>query len=135
GAQIADLSLASSAPDSAAAPRVSEFLVPAVTMTAEATAQDVLDAFSNDSALNSVILLDHRERPVAALDRARFLLSITGPYGHALYAKRPAQKLADPPRTVPLTAPALAALRIAGTDQDRVYDDLIAVNEFGQCRG
>ncbi len=85
--------------------------------------------------LLGVLLLDHRERPVAALDRARFLLSITGPYGHALYAKRPAQKLADPPRTVPLTAPALAALRIAGTDQDRVYDDLIAVNEFGQCRG
>ena len=115
--------------------RVSEFMVPAVTMTVEATSEEVLEAFSADSALNSVILLDHRERPVAALDRARFLLSITGPYGHALYAKRPAQKLADPPRTVPLTAPALAALRIAGTDQDRVYDDLIAVNEFGQCRG
>lgn len=134
-AQIPDLSLASAAPDSAADPRVSEFLVPAVTMTAEATAQDVLDAFSNDSALNSVILLDHRERPVAALDRARFLLSITGPYGHALYAKRPARKLADPPKTVPCTAPALAALRIAGSDRERVYDDLVAVNEFGQCMG
>ena len=97
--------------------------------------QDVLDAFSNDSALNSVILLDHRERPVAALDRARFLLSITGPYGHALYAKRPARKLADPPKTVPCTAPALAALRIAGSDRERVYDDLVAVNEFGQCMG
>lgn len=133
--QIPALSLEPLAPDSRAGLRVSEFMVPAVTMTVEATSEEVLEAFSADSALNSVILLDHRERPVAALDRARFLLSITGPYGHALYAKRPAQKLADPPRTVPLTAPALAALRIAGTDQDRVYDDLIAVNEFGQCRG
>ena len=133
--QIPALSLEPLAPDSGAGLRVSEFMVPAVTMTVEATSEEVLEAFSADSALNSVILLDHRERPVAALDRARFLLSITGPYGHALYAKRPAQKLADPPRTVPLTAPALAALRIAGTDQDRVYDDLIAVNEFGQCRG
>ena len=103
-------------------------------MTVEATSEEVLEASSAISALNSVILLDHRERPVAALDRARFLLSITGPYGHALYAKRPARSSLIR-RGCSRYGPALAALRIAGTDQDRVYDDLIAVNEFGQCRG
>ncbi|MEY9211075.1 EAL domain-containing protein [Thermobifida halotolerans] len=132
---LPDLTLDPASSDTAGGPRVSEFMVPAVTMTCDATAEEVLEAFSNDSALNSVILLDHRERPVAALDRARFLLSITGPYGHALYAKRPAQRLADPPKTVPRTVPALTALRIAGVDRERVYDDLIAVNEFGQCMG
>ncbi|GLU49479.1 hypothetical protein Nans01_38300 [Nocardiopsis ansamitocini] len=116
-------------------PRVSEFMVPAVTMTQDATSEEVLEAFGNDSALSSVILIDHRERPVAALDRARFLLSITGPYGHALHARRPAQRLAGAPRTVARTAPALAALRSAGTERERVYEDLIAVNEFGQCMG
>jgi len=132
--QVPDLSLDRGAPDPAG-PRVSDFMVPAVTMAVDATAEEVLESFSNDTALTSVVLLDHRERPVAALDRARFLLSVTGPYGHALYAKRPARKLADPPRTVPRTAPALAALRIAGSDRERVYDDLVAVNEFGQCMG
>ncbi|TDQ45957.1 EAL domain-containing protein [Actinorugispora endophytica] len=134
-APVPDLSLDSTSPGLDPGPRVSEFMLPAVTMTGEATSEEVLEAFSNDSALNSVILIDHRERPVAAVDRARFLLAITGPYGHALHARRPAQRLADSPRTVPRSAPALTALRAAGTERERVYDDLIATNEFGQCMG
>ncbi|MBB6000831.1 EAL domain-containing protein (putative c-di-GMP-specific phosphodiesterase class I) [Streptomonospora salina] len=116
-------------------PPVTEFLRPPVGMGPEATAEEVLDTFSGDTALNSVVLIDHRDRPVALIDRARFLLAVTGPYGHALHAKRPAQRLADTPRTVPRTVRAMAALRAAGSDRERVYDDLVAVNEFGQCTG
>lgn len=116
-------------------PRVSEFMGPPVAVTAEATAEEILDAFTNDPALNSVILIDHRDRPIGLIDRSRFLLAITGPYGHALHARRPAERLADSPRTVPRGLPAMAALRAAGTDRDRVYDDIITVNEFGQCTG
>jgi EAL domain-containing protein (putative c-di-GMP-specific phosphodiesterase class I) len=116
-------------------PAVAEFALPPVAMPPEATAEEVLDAFTNDTALNSVVLIDHAERPLALIDRARFLLAITGPYGHALHAKRPARRLADPPRTVPRGVRAMPALRAAGSDRERVYDDLVTVNEFGQCTG
>ncbi|GAB3211999.1 EAL domain-containing protein [Marinactinospora thermotolerans] len=132
---VPEATLDGTAPGLETGPRVAEFVVPAVTLPEEATAEEVLEAFTNDPALNSVILIDHRERPVASLDRARFLLAITGPYGHALHAKRPARRLADTPRTVARGLPALAALRSAGADRDRVYDDVISVNEFGQCMG
>ncbi|GAA3727475.1 EAL domain-containing protein [Salinactinospora qingdaonensis] len=116
---------------------VAEYMVPPFTMAADAKCEDVLDSFTENTALNSIILLDHRDRPVGSVDRSRFLLAITGPYGHALHAKRPARRLADEPRTIARQMPALAALRVAGVDQsrERIYDDLIAVNEFGQCIG
>lgn len=116
-------------------PPITEFMRPPVAMNTDATAEEVLDAFSGDTALNSVVLIDHRDRPAALIDRARFLLAVTGPYGHALHAKRPAHRLADTPRTVPRNYRAMAALRAAGADRERVYDDLITVNEFGQCTG
>lgn len=116
-------------------PSVSEFMVPPVGCDADATAEEVLETFSGDQALNSVVLIDQRERPLGLIDRTRFLLSVTGRYGHALHAKRPALRLAEPPRTVPVRTSALAALRIAGREVDRVYDDIIAVNTYGQCAG
>lgn len=116
-------------------PTVTEFMVPPVGCDADTTAEEVLEAFTGDQALNSVILIDHRDRPLGLIDRTRFLLSVTGRYGHALHAKRPALRLAEPPRTVPARMSALAALRIAGQETDRVYDDLIAVNTYGQCAG
>ncbi|MFW6641078.1 EAL domain-containing protein [Nocardiopsis algeriensis] len=118
-----------------AGPRVTEFLVPPVGFDADATAEQLLEAFTDDPALNSAVLVDHRERPVGMIDRTRFLLSVTGRYGHALHAKRPAMRLAEPPRTVPAWMSALAALRVAGRDTERVYDDLIATNAYGQCLG
>lgn len=119
----------------ASGPPVGEFMVPPVGCDADATAEEVLEAFTGDQALNSVVLIDHRERPLGLIDRTRFLLSVTGRYGHALHAKRPALRLAEPPRTVPARTSALAALRIAGQDTERVYDDIIAVNSYGQCAG
>ncbi|WP_159943676.1 MULTISPECIES: EAL domain-containing protein [unclassified Nocardiopsis] len=116
-------------------PRVTEFMVPPVGLDSDATAEQVLESFTGDPALNSVILIDHRERPVGVIDRTRFLLSVTGRYGHALHAKRPAMRLAESPRTVPAWMSALAALRVAGQDTVRVYDDLIATNDYGQCLG
>lgn len=116
-------------------PRVTEFMVPPVGFDADTTAEQILEAFTDDKALNSAILIDHRERPVGVIDRTRFLLSVTGRYGHALHAKRPAIRLAESPRTVPAWMSAIAALRVAGQDTERVYDDLVVVNTYGQCLG
>lgn len=121
--------------DDDAGPRVTEFMVPPVGLDSDATSEQVLESFTGNPVLNSVVLIDRRERPVGALDRTRFLLSVTGRYGHALHAKRPASRLAEPPRTVPAWMSALAALRVAGQDTERVYDDLIVTNAYGQCLG
>ncbi|WP_369974539.1 EAL domain-containing protein [Nocardiopsis sp. FIRDI 009] len=118
-----------------AGPQITEFMLPPVGFDADSTAGEILDAFTKDPALNSVILIDHRDRPLGVIDRTRFLLSVTGRYGHALHAKRPSMRLAESPRTVPAWMSALAALRVAGQDNSRVYEDLIATNSYGQVVG
>ncbi|MFE1168026.1 EAL domain-containing protein [Nocardiopsis sp. NPDC058789] len=126
---------ATSLDDTDAGPRVTEFMVPPLDFDSESTGEHVLEAFTGDTALNSVVLIDHRERPTGVIDRTRFLLSVTGRYGHALHAKRPALRLAESPRTVPAWMSAISALRVAGQDRERVYDDLIVTNPYGQCVG
>lgn len=121
--------------DTDAGPRVTEFMVPLLDFDSESTGEHVMEAFTGDTALNSVVLIDHRERPIGVIDRTRFLLSVTGRYGHALHAKRPALRLAESPRTVPAWMSAISALRVAGQDRERVYDDLIVTNPYGQCMG
>lgn len=116
-------------------PRVSEFTLPAVTIAHTATADEVLTALNAESGTTSVVLVDDRQRPRATVDRTRFLLRLSGAYGHALHAHRPALRLADPPRLVPHTVPAVAALRAAGQEEERVYDDLVVVDEVGRCLG
>ncbi|GAA1457716.1 hypothetical protein GCM10009603_08740 [Nocardiopsis exhalans] len=126
---------ATSLDDTDSGPRVTEFMVPPLDFDAESTGEHVMEAFTGDTALNSVVLIDHRERPIGVIDRTRFLLSVTGRYGHALHAKRPALRLSESPRTVPAWMSAIAALRVAGQDRERVYDDLIVTNPYGQCMG
>ncbi|WP_231493928.1 EAL domain-containing protein [Nocardiopsis sp. CNT312] len=116
-------------------PQITEFMLPPVGFGADVSCDEVLDAFTGDTALNSAVLIDHRDRPLGVIDRTRFLLSVTGRYGHALHAKRPALRLAEPPRTVPAWMSAIAALRVAGQDNARVYDDMIATNAYGQVVG
>jgi EAL domain-containing protein (putative c-di-GMP-specific phosphodiesterase class I) len=116
-------------------PRVSEFTLPAVTMPTTATADEVLNVLNTEHGVTSVVLVDDYQRPKFSVDRTRFLLAISGAYGHALHAHKPAARLADAPRLVPKTVPAIAALRAAGKEGDRVYDDLVVTDEVGRCLG
>ncbi|WP_233526140.1 EAL domain-containing protein [Actinomadura spongiicola] len=123
------------APNVGLGPRVSEFTLPAVTLPHTATAGEVLNALNAETGITSIVLVDDRQRPHRTVDRTRFLLRLSGAYGHALHARRPAARLADDPRLVPRTVPAVAALRAAGREEDRVYDDLVVVDEIGRCLG
>ncbi|MEU4574253.1 EAL domain-containing protein [Nonomuraea sp. NPDC023979] len=116
-------------------PRVQELLLPAVTLPVAATAEEAVEAFGHEPTITSVILVDEYQRPKGSLDRSRFLLSIASRYGHALHGSKPAQRLADPPRTVPKTTPAVAAMQAAGRDALRVYDDLVVTDELSRCLG
>ncbi|HEU5159184.1 MAG TPA: EAL domain-containing protein [Streptosporangiaceae bacterium] len=116
-------------------PRVTEFLLPAVTMPDTVTADSVLTVLSSERGTTSIVLVDEQQRPRYSIDRTRFLLAVSGPYGHALHAQKPAARLADAPCLVPRTVPAIAALRAAGDAGDRAYDDLVVVDEVGRCIG
>lgn len=116
-------------------PRVQELLLPAVTLPAGAKAEEVMAAFGQEPSITSVILVDEYQRPRGSLDRSRFLLSFAARYGHALHGSKPAQRLADPPRTVPKSTPAVAAMQAAGRDSGRVYDDLVVTDELNRCLG
>ncbi|GAA5067491.1 EAL domain-containing protein (putative c-di-GMP-specific phosphodiesterase class I) [Thermocatellispora tengchongensis] len=116
-------------------PRVQEMLLPAVTMDEHATAEEAIEAFGSEPSITSVILVDEYQRPRGSLDRSRFMLSVASRYGYALHGKKPAIRLADPPRTVPKTTPAIAAMQVAGRDNERVYDDLVVTDEMGRCMG
>ncbi|MEV4172127.1 MULTISPECIES: EAL domain-containing protein [unclassified Nonomuraea] len=130
------LPIADESPDTVLlGPRVQELLLPAVTLPAEAKAEEAVAAFGHEPTITSVILVDEFQRPKGSLDRSRFLLSFAARYGHALHGSKPAQRLADPPRTVPRTTPAIAAMQAAGRDSTRVYDDLVVTDELNRCLG
>ena len=122
-------------PDTGLGPRVTEFTLPAVTMAQTVSADEVLVTLNAERGTSSIVLVDDRQRPKYSIDRTRFLLALSGAYGHALHGHKPAFRLADPPRLVPKTVPAIAALRAAGAENDRVYDDLVVVDELGRCLG
>jgi hypothetical protein len=83
-----------------------------------------------------VVLIDEDRRPVGALDRNRFLLAVSGPYGHALRAGRPARLTADNPRILPAATHAGAALDLLEHgDPQRRNDDIVIVDEQGRCVG
>ncbi|MEZ0071155.1 EAL domain-containing protein [Planotetraspora sp. GP83] len=121
--------------DAMLGPRVQEFLLPAVTLPMEATAEDVVSVLGAEPSITSVVLVDEYQRPRGSIDRSRFLLFMAGAYGHALHARKPAGRLADAARVVPKTTPAIAAMQVAGRDNARVYDDLVVVDEVGRCMG
>ncbi|WP_406689674.1 GGDEF domain-containing protein [Saccharopolyspora sp. ID03-671] len=120
----------------ASGPRVTEFLSPATMLSIDATADKVREVLADHTEISGVVLVDEHNRPQHTIDRNRFLLAVTGPYGHALHAKRPASRLADDPRVVTTATTAMEALSmVTGSDQYRMYDDAIVVDEAGRCLG
>lgn len=118
------------------APRVRDFLRPATTLPADATCEEVRDALAKGNAGSGIIGIDPENRPQWSVDRSRFLVAVTGAYGHALYAKRPAARLADTPHVISAEASALELLELV-TDADwgRTGDDVVVVDELGRSLG
>ncbi|UQA96833.1 GGDEF domain-containing protein [Streptomyces halobius] len=119
-----------------AGPPVTQFLQPAALLPMSASAGAVRSHLTGFPAVSGVLLVDSDGVPVRAIDRDRFLLSLSGRYGHALYADRPALRLADRPRTVGAEATAWQVLDvIAEGGRDRAGDDVTVVDERGRCMG
>jgi GGDEF domain-containing protein len=115
-------------------PPIADLLWAAVTLPDSATTEEVRAALARAPDANGVVLVDGHNRPRASLDRSRFLLAV-GANGHAVPAKRPAIRLADPPRTVGRDATALQVLELVGDSGQRAGDDVVVLDRDGRCAG
>jgi diguanylate cyclase (GGDEF)-like protein len=117
-------------------PSVREFLRPAALLPAWASAGEVRALLTGSPDVSGVLLVDPSGVPVRSVHRSRFLLTMSGRYGHALYADRPAAKLGDPPRTVGIDATAWEVLDVVAVGgRDRTSDDVAVVDRHGRCVG
>ncbi|MFR0353963.1 EAL domain-containing protein [Streptomyces sediminimaris] len=117
-------------------PSVREFVRPAALLPATASAAQVRALLTGSPDVSGVLLVDQHGRPVRSVHRSRFLLSLSGRYGHALYADRPAARLGDPPRTVGADATAWEVLDVVAVgDRSRTSDDVAVVDPHGRCVG
>ncbi|HZZ47317.1 MAG TPA: EAL domain-containing protein [Pseudonocardia sp.] len=122
--------------DTAATDTIGTFARSATTAPVDATGADIREVFRDSPEVTVVVLIDENRRPVGALDRNRFLLAVSGPYGHALRAGRPARLTADNPRILPAAAHAGAALDLLEHgDPQRRNDDIVIVDAQGRCVG
>jgi predicted signal transduction protein with EAL and GGDEF domain len=136
----ADVYVPALSPGMAAVPRsgpsVRQFVRPAALLPATASAGQVRALLTGSPDVSGALLVDTSGVPVRSVHRSRFLLSMSGRYGHALYADRPAAKLGDPPRTVGVDATAWEVLDVvADGERDRTSDDVAVVDRYGRCVG
>ncbi|WP_216216492.1 GGDEF domain-containing protein [Amycolatopsis aidingensis] len=116
--------------------RVADFLRPATTLPATATCEEVREVLVDNDAPTGIVGLDEHQRPQWSIDRSRFLIAVTGPYGHALHAKRPAARLADAPHAIRADAGALELLNLVNdADWGRTGDDVVVTDGQGRCLG
>lgn len=117
-------------------PRIAQFVQPAALLPLSASAGQVRTLLTGSPEVAGVVLVDADGVPVRAVHRDRFLLSLSGRYGHALYADRPAARLADCPRTVRVDATAWEVLDVVAADRrSRAADDVAVVDGAGRCVG
>ncbi len=108
----------------------------AVTVPDDAVADHVRSTLGEHPEAGGVVLVDARHRPTGYLNRSRFLLAMAGPFGHALWANKPAREMADPPRVADERTSVRDAMEIGlSGDPDRGYDDLVLVGPDGSCTG
>ncbi len=117
-------------------PSAREFVRPAAPLPAGASAGQVRALLTGSPEVSGGLLVDRAGAPVRSVHCSWFLLTMSGRYGHALYADRPAARPGDPPRVVGVGATAwevLDVVAVGGTD--RASDDVAVVDRAGRCVG
>ena len=116
--------------------QITGLMHPAVTLPLSATGEDVRTILSDRPTVSGVVLIDSEGKPRCTLDRNRFLLAVSGAYGHALYARREAARLGDEPRVLDADSSAMAALKLVRSSVAyRRYDDIVVLDSDGRCAG
>lgn len=115
---------------------VADLAHPASTLPLDATGETARAVFAQQSGLTGLVLVDEGRHPLLALNRDRFMLAITGPFGHALHARRPAAGLAERPRTLHLQASLTEAVDlVADSPAAHIHDDIVLTDHDGRCQG
>ncbi|HEY2725364.1 MAG TPA: CBS domain-containing protein, partial [Pseudonocardiaceae bacterium] len=115
---------------------VADLAHPAAMIPHDTTGEAARELFADRPELTGLVLVDDHQRPVLSLNRDRFMLAITGPFGHSLYARRRAADLGDLPRTLGMGASLAEAIdMVADTNAQRMYDDIVVVDGPGRCHG
>jgi EAL domain-containing protein (putative c-di-GMP-specific phosphodiesterase class I)/GGDEF domain-containing protein len=119
-----------------AVPTIADFIRPPATLPAHVSCDDARQALAANDEPTTMVGIDEAGRPRWTIDRSRFLLAISGRYGHALHASKPAERFADVPHTIPAQAGALELLdMVADAEADRMYDDIVVIDRAGVCLG
>lgn len=120
----------------AATPSIIDFIRPPATLPADATCEAAREALAECDDTTAMVGIDADGRPRWTIDRSRFLLALSGPYGYALHAQQPAQRFADVPNVIHSDAGALQVLEtVTDIANDRMNDDIVVVDHDGVCVG
>lgn len=115
---------------------VADLAHPAAMVPCDITGEAARLVFADRPELTGLVLVDEHQRPVLSLNRDRFMVAITGPFGHSLHARRSASGLGDPPRVLDLGASLTEAIElVADTPSQRMYDDIVVLDDRGRCQG
>jgi EAL domain-containing protein (putative c-di-GMP-specific phosphodiesterase class I) len=113
-----------------------ELLRRAISAHVDAAGDEIRELFGMDEDLLTVILTDDNGRVAGVIPRGTFMLAASGPFGHALHARRGVVQHSVTPRMVRVDTPVSEAIRLVTSRQrSRVYDDLVVADNDGRCVG
>lgn len=113
-----------------------ELLRRAISAHVDAAGDEIRELFGMDEDLLTVILTDDNGRVAGVIPRGTFMLAASGPFGHALHARRGVIQHTVTPRLVTIDTPVSEAIRLVTSRQrSRVYDDLVVADNDGRCVG
>ena len=113
-----------------------ELLRRAISAHVDAAGDEIRELFGMDEDLLTVVLTDDNGRVAGVIPRGTFMLAASGPFGHALHARRGVVQHAVTPRMVRVDTPVSEAIRLVTSRQrSRVYDDLVVADNDGRCVG
>ena len=112
-------------------PRMAAIATPATFVSRALTGEEARRKFLDDETLTTLVYVDDRLRPIAALGRERLFRMFSGQYGHAVFANRAVLEVADPhPRVIDSdTTIVEAAITVANRDSDSLFDDVLVQHQ------
>jgi GGDEF domain-containing protein len=111
-------------------PRMAAIATPAAFVSNAITGEEARGMFLGDETLTTLVYVDDRLRPTAALGRERLFRMFSGQFGHAVFANRPVLEMADShPRVIDSdTTIVEAAMTVANRDSDSLFDDVLVID-------
>lgn len=115
---------------------IRDLLRRAMSASVDSSGDEVRDVFGLDEDLLTVVLIDDAGQIAGVIPRGTFMLAASGPFGHALHARRGVLQHAVQPRLVAPDTPVSEAIRlVTSRSRSRVYDDLVVADRNGRCVG